>query len=162
MAVTKAKKEEVVEKLRKAFKGARSLIFVNFHGLSVSNASLVRRALKKEGVSYMVAKKTLTNMALDEAKFEGLKPSLEGELALAWGDDLISPAREIYSFQKKLPESLEIMGGIFEGRFMTAEEMVGLAEIPTMEVLRGMFVNIVNSPIQRMAIALSEIAKVKS
>ena len=83
MAITRAKKGEIVEKLRKAFKDAKSLVFVNFHGLNVANATLMRRALKSEGVSYTVAKKTLTKLALEGEKFKGVEPALEGELALA-------------------------------------------------------------------------------
>ena len=93
MAITRAKKEEIIEKLKEAFKNAKSLIFVNFKGLSVSDATAMRRALKSEGVSYMVTKKTLANQALDAHKFKGTKPELEGELALAWGEDLVAPAR---------------------------------------------------------------------
>ena len=162
MAITRAKKEEVVEKLKKAFKDAKSLVFINFHGLNVTNVTSMRRALKSEGVSYTVTKKTLANLALKGEKVEGVQPMLEGELALAWGEDLVAPARGVYTFQKKFPESLKIMGGIFEGRFMTAFEMENIAQIPTIEVLRGKFVNIINSPIQRFAVALNEIAKVKN
>lgn len=161
MAITRVQKEEVIEKLKKAFKDAKSLIFVNFKGLSVNNATEMRRALKSEGVSYMVAKKTLANQVLDDAKFEGTKPSLEGELALAWGEDLIAPARGVHSFEVKFPENLKIMGGVFNGRFMTAVEMNEIARIPTLEVLRGKFVNIINSPIQRLVIGLNEISKTK-
>lgn len=161
MAITRVQKEEVIEKLKKAFKDAKSLIFVNFKGLSVNNATEMRRALKSEGVSYMVAKKTLANQALDDVKFEGTKPSLEGELALAWGEDLIAPARGVHSFEVRFPENLKIMGGVFDGRFMTAVEMNEIARIPTLEVLRGKFVNIINSPIQRLVIGLNEISKTK-
>jgi large subunit ribosomal protein L10 len=161
MAISKAKKGEVVEKLKTAFKNAKSLVFVKFHGLNVTNATLMRRSLKSEGVSYTVAKKTLTNLALDGEKFSGTKPALEGELALAWGEDLVAPARGVYGFQKKFPESLKILGGVFEGRFMTAVEMEEIAQVPTLEVLRGKFVNIINSPIQRFVIGLNEISKTK-
>lgn len=162
MAINKAKKGEIVDKLTDAFKKAESLVFINFKGLSVGNTTQMRSALKKEGVSYSVAKKTLTNRALETQKFEGTIPSLPGELALAWGEDLITPAREVYNFQKKFPENLTILGGVFEGRYMTKSEMEGIATIPSTDVLRGMFVNIINSPIQRFAIALSEIAKSKA
>lgn len=162
MAITRQKKEEIVEKLTTVFKGAQSAVFVNFKGLNVAQASEMRRALKDEGVSYTVAKKTLTHRVLDARKFEGEKPELEGELALAWGEDLVAPAREIYSFQKRFPEGLKILGGIFEGRYMTKAEMEDIATIPPLDVLRGMFVNIINSPIQRTAIALNEIAKSRS
>lgn len=162
MAISKAKKGEVIDKLKSAFKSAGSLVFVNFRGLKVSDSTAMRRALKGEGVSYTVAKKTLTARALEEGKFEGTQPELPGELALAWGEDLVAPARGVYGFQKKFPENLKILGGVFEGRFMTALEMEDIAKIPGMETLRGMFVNIINSPIQRVTIALDQIAKSRS
>ena len=142
MAITRAKKGEIVQKLRAAFKDAKSLVFVNFHGLNVANVTSMRRALKSEGISYTVAKKTLMKRAFAEEKFKGVEPALDGELALAWGEDLVAPARGVYSFHKKFPESLKIMGGVFEGRFMTAFEMEEIAQIPTLKVLRGKFVNI--------------------
>ncbi|MFZ2484404.1 MAG: 50S ribosomal protein L10 [Minisyncoccia bacterium] len=162
MAISKAKKGEVIEKLQKALKGAKSLVFVNFHGLKVSDATEMRRALKSEGVSYTVAKKSLTTRALEGEKFTGTLPSLDGELALAWGDDLVAPARGVHVFQKKFPEALKILGGIFEGKYMSKFEMEEIALIPSLDVLRGKFVNIINSPIQRFVIGLSEIAKIKN
>ena len=162
MAINKAKKTEIVDKLKKAFKDAKSLVFVNFKGFSVGNTTLMRRTLKGEKISYTVAKKTLTSKALEGEKFEGEKPELPGELSLAWVEDLVAPAREVYNFVKKFPENLKILGGVFEGRYMTALEMIEIAKIPGLDILRGKFVNIINSPIQRMAIALNEIAKKKA
>ena len=162
MAINKAKKGEVVEKLSNAFEKAKSLVFVNFKGLTVGNTTNLRSDLRKEGVSYSVAKKTLTGRALDAQKFAGERPSLDGELAIAWGEDLIAPSRGVYAFVKKFPENLKILGGVFEGRYMSKEEIEGIATIPATPVLRGMFVNIINSPIQRFAIALNEIAKKKA
>jgi len=161
MAITKAKKGEIVDKLTNAFKGAASVVFVNFKGLTVGNTTDLRRKLKGEGVSYTVAKKTLTKRALAEVKPEGEVPELPGELSLAWGEDLMAPAREVYAFQKKFPENLNILGGIFSGKFVTKAYVEELARIPSLEVLRGKFVNIINSPIQRLAIALNEVAKKK-
>lgn len=170
MAITKQKKVEIVGRLSNAFKGAVSVVFVNFKGLSVGNTTAMRRALKESGVSYTVAKKTLTGRALDEQKLEGERPELPGELSLAWGssagkgadEDLLAPAREVYGFMKKFPENLKILGGIFQGRYVGVAEVEEMAKIPTLEVLRGKFVNIINSPIQRLAVALNEIAKKKS
>ncbi len=161
MAITRAKKGEVLEKLEKALKTAKSMVFVNFKGLTVGNTTLMRRALKGESVSYSVAKKSLTERALEGGKIEGERPALEGELALAWGEDLVAPAREVYAFVKKFPENLKILGGIFDGKYMSKEEILSVAQIPSLLVLRGKFVNIINSPIQRFAIALAEVAKKK-
>ena len=162
MAISKEKKGEALEKLKSVLASAKSLVFVHFKGLTVGNTTLMRRALRDEGVSYSVAKKTLIHRALEEAKLEGTLPELPGELSLAWGEDLVAPARGIYSFAKKFPENLKILGGVFEGKYMSQLEMEGIAKIPALPVLRGMFVNVINSPIQRFAIALNEIAKKKS
>lgn len=162
MAITRAKKGEVVEKLTNAFKNAASVVFVNFKGLTVGNTTDLRRTLKSQGVAYGVAKKSLAKRALAEQKFEGEIPNLEGELALAWGEDLVAPSREVYAFQKKFPENLRILGGVFQGRYQSASEILAIATIPPTPILRGMFVNIINSPIQRFAIALNEIAKKKA
>ncbi len=162
MAISKQKKADVVEKLVGAFKTAQSLVFVNFKGLTVGKTTKMRGELKKEGVSYSVAKKTLTDRALDAQSYVGDKPVFEGELAIAWGEDLLTPAREVYTFVKKFPENLKILGGVFEGRYMSKVEIEEIAMIPQIPVLRGMFVNIINSPIQRFVIALGEIAKTKN
>ena len=162
MAITRIKKGEVVDKLKEAFKNAASVVFVNFKGLTVGHTTEMRSALKKEGISYSVAKKSLTKRALHDRKFEGEQPELPGELSLAWGEDLVAPARNVYTFVKKFPENLKILGGVFEGRYMTGAEILAVAQIPPIEVLRGKFVNIINSPIQRFAIALNEVAKKKA
>lgn len=161
MAVSKAKKVEIVDKLTKAIKDAKSLVFVNFHGLKVSDSTALRRALKSEGVSYQVTKKTLTKRVLDAEKFSGEVPELSGELAMAWGEDEVAPARGIAAFAKKFPEAIKILGGVLDGKYLNQSEMVEIARIPSMDVLRGKFVNIINSPIQRFAIVLDQVAQKK-
>lgn len=161
MARTKVEKKEIIEKVEKIVKDAQSLVFVNFHGLKVEDATKIRRKLKSEGVGFFVAKKSLTRKAFEKNKVEGILPELPGELGLAYGVDLIAPAREIYEFQKKLKNALAILGGVFEGKFMTKEEMMGIALIPSQKTLHAMFVNVINSPIQGFVMALDQIAKKK-
>lgn len=163
MAITKDKKREIVAKLSEALTKATSAVFVRFHKLTVADTTAMRRALKKEGIGYYVAKKTLLARALGERGIEGQSPVLEGEIALAWGEgDPTSPARRIHEFAKKFKGALTIMGGVFENSFATGEKMIAIATIPPLETLRGMFANIINSPRQRFAVALSEVAKTKN
>jgi large subunit ribosomal protein L10 len=162
MARTKAQKKEIIEKLEKIMSGAQSLVFVNVHGLKVSDSTVMRRALRAENVGFFVAKKTLTSLALKNKKYTGTEPALIGEFGLAYGTDLIAPARGVFEFQKKYKDNVAIVGGVFEGRFMTKEEMLAIATIPPVNTLRGMFVNVINSPIQGMVVALDQIAKKKT
>lgn len=99
-------------------------------------------------------------------KIEGEMPALEGEIAIAYsqsadeaGDDQLAPAKGVYDFAKKNPELLKIVGGVFEGKYMDAKEMMSVATIPGREVLLGMLVNVINSPIQGLVMALDAIAK---
>lgn len=163
MAITKDKKVAITAKITDALKDASSVVFVKFNKLSVADVSAVRKALRAEGVGYYVAKKTLIKRALGEKGFAGELPALDGEIALAWSSgDSTLPARSIHGFAKKLKGALAIVGGVFENAYVDAATMVGIATIPSVEVLRGMFANVINSPIQRFAIALNEVAKTKS
>ena len=162
MPITKDKKKEIYEKVEGAVNSAKSVVFVNFHGLPVADSTNVRRDLKANGVNFMVAKKTITKIVLEKKGIEGTMPPLDGELGLAYGEDLIAPAREVYGFQKKFEDKLSILGGIFEGKFMNKEEMMSIATIPPLQTLYAQFVNLINSPIQGMVIALNAIAEKKS
>ena len=163
MAITKEKKQDIVAKVKDVLENAVSVVFVHFKGLSVGDTSAMRKSLKEEGVGYYVAKKTLIERALNERGYAGSMPDMPGEMALAWSTkDPTSAARGIFDHGKKHKDTLSIMGGVFEGGFLSASEMNSIATIPPVLVLRGMFVNVINSPIQSMAIALNAIATKKS
>ncbi len=160
MAITKQKKVEITDKVSAIIKDSSTLVFAKFKGLPVSEQTELRRALRAADVSYTVAKKTLMRRALDAAKFEGTIPELEGEIALVSGRDELAPARELAVFVKKFSEHLAFAGGVFGGKYMTAAEIKSIAAIPGMETLRAMFAQVINSPRQRFAVVLSEVAKV--
>jgi len=162
MAINREKKKEIVEKVKNSLNASKSMVFVNFHGLTVGAVDELRRALRVAKIGYFVAKKNLIGLALDDAKISGERPSFPGELALAYGDDLVAPAREIYEFQKKNPDNIKIVGGIFDGKYMDLVAMNEIAAIPPLPIIHGKFVNIINSPIQRFVIGLSQIAVAKS
>jgi len=161
MPLQKSKKEEIIKDLEGVIKGSESVVFVNFHGLKVSDETKLRKDLREKQVNYKVSRKTLLKRAL-EGKAEGEIPDLSGEVAIAYSTDQTAPAREIYNFQKSNKGLLGILGGIFEGKFIGADRMTEIAMIPSREVLYAQFVNLINSPIQRFAVVLDQIAKNKS
>ncbi len=164
MAISKDKKREIVAKLTDALKEASSIAFVGFSKLTVKDASKLRAELSQKDVKYYVAKKTLLRRVLEAQGYEGTMPELPGEVAVAWtnGDEVTAPARGVYEFGKKMKGALALLGGVFEGAFLDAKNMTAIATIPPMPVLRGMFANIINSPIQRFAISLAEVVKTKN
>lgn len=161
MAITKSKKKEILEKLQ-GIAGKESTVFVNFKGLPVNETAAMRSELRKSDISYFVTKKTLVKKAFSESDLSGEIPELEGELALAYADDLTAPAREIYKFQKQYADNIQILGGTFEGRFLNKVEMEEIALIPSHDTLKGMFVNVINSPLQGFAMVLKAYADKKA
>jgi large subunit ribosomal protein L10 len=167
MAKTKEQKKEVITNLENVMKDAVSSVFVHFRGINVAQETAMRKGFRAEDIGYTVAKKSLLRRALDTLGHAHADLSLEGELAIAYNTtenaDSTLVARKVDSFGKEFGvDKIVIMGGIFDGRIMNAEAMREIAMIPPIQVLRGMFVNVINSPIQRIAIALSQIAEKKS
>ena len=161
MAINKQKKEEIVAKVAGIANDASTIVFASFKGLSVAQQTEMRRALHGQGVGYSVAKKSLVKRALG-ASIPGEMPEIAGEVAIAYGVDELAPAREVAVFVQKFPGQLAIAGGVFGGRFVDANEMTSIASIPPLQTLRGMFVNIINSPIQRLAVVLDQVAQKKA
>jgi len=160
MPLLKSKKEEMIKDIEKAVKESESVVFVNFHGISAGDETVLRRDLRNQNVAYRVSRKTLLKRALS-GKAEGELPELSGEVAIAYGADQIAPAREIYNFQKAHKGILNILGGIFEGKFVGGEKMTEIAMIPSREILLSKLAFLLKSPMQRLALAVNEVAKGK-
>ena len=156
----KSKKEEMIKGLEKAIKESESVVFVNFHGMNVSDETILRRELRNQGVDYKVSRKTFLKRAMLKIA-EGEIPELSGEVAIAYSKDNTASPREIYNFQKTHKGILSILGGIFEGKFVGQEKMMEIAMIPSREVLLSKIAFLLKSPIQRLAIAVNEVAKTK-
>jgi large subunit ribosomal protein L10 len=162
MAITKEKKQSIVATFSDIVADANSIAFVQFDKLTVAKSISLRRTLKDAGVGYKVGKKTLLKRVLTEKGYTGELPELTGEIAIAYGTDALAPIREVYEFQKKNKGIVTLVGGVFEGSYKNKDEIMVIATIPPLQTLRGMFVNIINSPIQRFVIALDQIAQKKS
>jgi large subunit ribosomal protein L10 len=160
MAKTKQQKGEIIAQLEGAMKDATSTVFVHFSRVTVAEESAMRRDLRKNDVIYTVAKKTLIRRALESLGHKHEALPFDGEIAVAYGGgaDSTAPARLIHGFGKKLQDKLTILGGLFEGKIVDAAHMQEIATIPSVQVLRGMFVNVINSPIAGLAIALQAVA----
>lgn len=160
MALQKAKKQEIVKELDKAVADSASVVFLNFRGLKVGDETKLRQDLRANGVGYKVSRKTLLKRALS-GKAAGDLPEMNGEVALAYSKDPIASAREVYNFQKTYKSPIAIIGGIFDGKFVNGAYMTEIATIPSREVLLSKIAFLLQSPMQRLAIAVNEVAKKK-
>ncbi len=161
MAKTKEQKSAHLHELQDVAKNSQSVVFVSFDKLPVGEETSLRSTLTKNNVNYKVAKKTLLKKAFADSSIQGDMPELKGMVAVAYGSDLIVPAREVYAFQKELAEKLQIVGGVFEGKYMTKEEMMSIATIPSTPVLYSQLLSMFNAPIQSFVSVLHQYAEKK-
>lgn len=161
MAITKQKKEALIEEMTTLLGDVASIVFVKFEKLPVQETISFRRELRGQAVGYKVLKKTLLKRVLDAKGILGTLPELPGEIAIAYGSDLLAPARGVFTFAKTHAQQISIVGGVFEGTYMDKIQMEGVAKIPPREVLLAQLAYLLKSPITRFAIAINEVAKKK-
>ncbi|NLM37081.1 MAG: 50S ribosomal protein L10 [Firmicutes bacterium] len=143
--------DEVYEKMAKA----QSVVLVDFRGLTVQEATELRKKLRAAGVELRVAKNTLTRLAAEKANLKELHAYLEGPTALAFGyEDPVSPAKILSEFAKD-HKKLELKGGVLEGKVIDQAMVKALAELPSREVLLGQLVGLLQAPIRNLAYVLS-------
>lgn len=160
MAITKEKKQVILAKLAEVKDSADSIVFVHYKGLNLSSTTAMRKELRDKGVGMFVAKKTLMARAFDGA-FTGEMPTLDGEIAVAYSTDAMTPAQNMKEFATKYKDKISIVGGVFQGVYKNQSEMIEIASIPGLDVLRGMFAQLINSPRQRFAVVLDAVSGTK-
>ncbi len=150
-----------VQEIKEKFNSAKSVILVDYHGLSVEDATNLRNRFRAEGVEYKVYKNRLVKLAIEGTEFEGLKDELVGPNALAFGiEDAVTPASIVKDFSKKKP-ALELKSGVVEGVFYDRENMMKIADIPSRDVLIAKFMGSISSPISKFAYLVKAIADEK-
>jgi len=145
--LTKVQKKKVIDDLADKIKRQQVLIFTDAKGIKVNEIQKLRRELKKAEAEYKVAKKTLVNLAFKKENKELDMSQFAGSLALTFAyKEPISVIKILNNFSKT-NESLKILGGLMEDRFLTIEEVKELAKIPSREELLAKLVWSIKSPI---------------
>jgi large subunit ribosomal protein L10 len=160
MPKTRVQKGAVVDELVKEFKGAKSVAFANYQGMTVSQVDSLRKKMREANVNYLVAKKTLFTKAAKEAGFELDAKQFPGMIGAAFGtEDEVAPAKVVGDFVKTTP--IKIVGGIFEGAIVPMEKMVALSKLPGKKELLGMLVGTMYAPVSAFVRALNAIRESK-
>ncbi len=150
MAVSRQKKESILNDLAEEIKKSSFVVFVNFHGLNTAAARKLRLTMKNAGAKYQVAKKTLIKKALEKHKFSGNLPGLEGEIGVIFGSgEIIAAAKNLIQFIKEHKE-LAVSSAIMEKEIVGPKIISEIASIPSREILLSKLVYALNSPLSRL------------
>ena len=144
-------KRETIDDLRAELDASRALIVSEYRGLTVKEISEIRRALRKQGVSYRVVKNRLMRIAAqDNAAAEALSPLLVGPTAIAFGTDEAATAKAVLDATRPY-KIVKITGGVLGSRAIDAGSVGKLAALPSREVLLAEAVGAIVAPLSTTA-----------
>jgi len=147
---------DIAEKISKA----KSVVLVEYNGLTVEKVTALRNKCRDAGVEYKVYKNSLMGFAFKELGYEDFNVNLEGPNALALSyDDEVSAARVTNDFAKTSNDTLKVKAGIAEGKIMNADEVKILASIPSRDILLGQLAGVLQGNIRNLAYLLDQISK---
>jgi len=148
------KKEGIVTKLTEKVEKSKGIIFTNYQGLTHLQLERIKKAAKKFEAEYVTTKNTLLKKALGDKINPEREKFAQPTATLFIYNDIVQPLKELIKIIKelKLPK---IKFGIFEGKIITEEEIIKIAALPPLPVLRAQLLGQMKAPISGLHRALS-------
>ncbi|MDD2578121.1 MAG: 50S ribosomal protein L10 [Candidatus Dojkabacteria bacterium] len=147
MAKTRSQKTELLNKYKEILKNKTGYFLVNSDKTDTVTVSKLKMELKNVNANYTVLKNTLFKVALQDSDQPLEIQEIDGPTAIIYFDeDPTAPAKLIKEMQKET-DLLNAKSGVYEGLFLTEQEVMQLAEIPTKEVLLAQLVGTLNAPL---------------
>ncbi len=153
-------KQPIVDEIAALLDGAKSLVLVDYRGITVDQDTKLRKLCREANVVYKVFKNTLIKRAAKGTEFEVASELLDGPTAIAISkEDETVAARIIKGMMGKDAPALEFKGGVVEVKLYDAEGIKAFADIPSREVLLGRLLGSIQSPVTNFARVLKQIAE---
>jgi len=131
-------------------------IATDYTGLSVTDMTSLRKALRDNGIEYRVIKNTLALLAADGSTKPDVKQIVEGPTALAFGyDDPLAAAKVLTDFVRVNRSALKVRGGVMGERVLTTQDIAALAALPSKEELLARLLGQLNAPMTGLVYVLS-------
>jgi len=151
--VDRAQKEQLVASLRETVGDVTLLVVTQQSGLSVAEATDLRRQMRQAGAKFRVTKNRLVRLALKDTKFAQIVPLFTGPTAIATSKDPVAAAKVAVEFAHKNGK-LTIIGGALDDKVLGVDDVKALAALPSLDELRTKIVGLLSAPATRIAVVL--------
>ena len=152
------KKTEQIQEVLSKFQESKSVVFVDYLGLTVAQVSDLRNRLYQEGCQMKVVKNNILRRAAREAGYEGLEEFLVGPSAVAYSKDATNASKIMYEFAKK-NDALKVKAGVVEGKFVNEKDLKVLATLPDKNGMVAMLLSVLQAPIRNLAVVVKAVAE---
>lgn len=151
----RAEKREVVSALHDVFADTGVVVVAHYAGLSVSKMTKLRSDMRDAGGRVKVAKNRLVKLALDGTDATGISDLLAGATCLAFSDDPVTAPKVAVKFAKD-NEKFVILGGTMGSTVLDAKGVSALADLPSLDELRGTLIGLLQAPATKIARTVKE------
>jgi large subunit ribosomal protein L10 len=142
----RAEKQTLTKEYLLRLNASPFFIVVDYRKLSVKHITELRKRLRQAGAEVHVVKNSIFRVAAKEAGLPDLNASLSGQLAVVTGKkDISSAAKVVKTFTKDF-ERLKVLFGYMKDQRLADSEILAIADLPTMEVLRATLLGVLNAP----------------
>ena len=146
----RAQKREFVTEMHETFKGSGSVVVARYAGLTVAQMNDLRSKMRAQGATVKVAKNRLAKIALQGTDAEPIADLFLGQTLVCYATDPIA-APKVANDYAKANDKLVILGGSMGSTALDAEGVKALAQLPSLDELRGRLVGMIQTPATRIA-----------
>ncbi len=156
----RSEKEQIVAEVKELVERAQGLFFTDFTGLTVEQATELRREFYKSGVKYRVVKNTLIRQALQQISgYDTVYDRLVGPTAVAFAeDDPVAPAKIIQKFKEK-HNKLSLKVCMIEKQVYDGSRLGDLAKMPSRKDMMAAIVGSIQAPLAGVPTVLQAVLR---
>ncbi|MBD3238791.1 MAG: 50S ribosomal protein L10 [Candidatus Moranbacteria bacterium] len=153
----RADKEKIVEKIKAEIENSQAVVFTDYQGLEANELNELRDQLFQNQINFTVYKKRLIQIALKNLKIDADIQDYKGPVAMASSSvDQVSCAKNLYQFSQK-HKDLNMISGILEQKYLSSQQMIELAKLPSRQELIAQTVGTIKAPINGLVGALNAV-----
>lgn len=146
----RVQKQELVSSIGETLSANSVVVVAHYSGLNVAEMTDLRNQMREVGAGFKVTKNRLTRIALEGTGKEDLLELFTGPTAIGYSSDPVAAPKVLSQFAKK-NDKLVILGGMMDTTYLDVNGVKQLAELPSLDELRGKIVGVLKAPATKIA-----------
>lgn len=159
MALSKQKKNEVIDQYKDWLKNSQAVIVVEYTGATMKDLENIRAKIRESGGEFHVVKNTLATLALEASGYAAPAGLLENSSAASFAfSDPAATAKALAEATKGM-EAVKVKGGYMGLQLLSAAQVKSLAELPPLPVVRAQLLGVLQAPAGKLVRTIAEPAR---
>ncbi len=147
----RAEKKLLLEEIKSYLKAAPAFVLMGYHKMDPNITADFRNDVAETGGGFYVVKKRIFLKAANELGIALKKEMLEGHLGFVYsGEDTVSIAKTVYKYKKSHEDMITILGGSFEGKICSSEDVKAISELSNKNEMRAQVLGVLEAPMSEM------------